>query len=389
MVTSEIQETIDIHDEFEQEIEEDGESYYEPPFDLTKIRVETRNRTISLILERISHGELDLQPDFQRRSGIWTVIAKSRLIESILIRIPLPSFYIDASDDNQWLIVDGLQRLSSLKEFILDQNFKLIGLEYLREFENKNYADLPRMLQRRILETEIIINSIEAGTPSDIKFYIFRRINTGGLPLSPQEIRRVLYRGKATELLTKLSDSDLFKKTTQMTKGLRDRREDEEFILRFLAFFINPYINYNSNSLDNLLNYTMDNLNKSTDIDIDLYEHKFKNALKSSYEIFGEFAFRKRSQYKRKTKFPLNKALFEVWLVNLAHLKIEEIELLIKRKDILEQKFIELVDYIGQDIGKQTKSNLFIKAISQGTGQISRVKYRFECIKDLIQEIIR
>jgi len=103
MVTSEIQETIDIHDEFEQEIEEDGESYYEPPFDLTKIRVETRNRTISLILERISHGELDLQPDFQRRSGIWTVIAKSRLIESILIRIPLPSFYIDASDDNQWL----------------------------------------------------------------------------------------------------------------------------------------------------------------------------------------------------------------------------------------------------------------------------------------------
>ena len=301
-----------------------------------------------------------------------------------LSRILLPLIRLNTA-----IIVDGLQRLSSLKEFILDQNFKLIGLEYLREFENKNYADLPRMLQRRILETEIIINSIEAGTPLDIKFYIFRRINTGGLPLSPQEIRRVLYRGKATELLTKLSDSDLFKKTTQMTKGLRDRREDEEFILRFLAFFINPYINYNSNSLDNLLNYTMDNLNKSTDIDIDLYEHKFKNALKSSYEIFGEFAFRKRSQYKRKTKFPLNKALFEVWLVNLAHLKIEEIELLIKRKDILEQKFIELVDYIGQDIGKQTKSNLFIKAISQGTGQISRVKYRFECIKDLIQEIIR
>ncbi len=137
------------------------------------------------------------------------------------------------------------------------------------------------------------------------------------------------------------------------------------------------------------LNETMYSINKSTDIDIDLYELKFKDSLKLAYELFGEFAFRKRSQKKPKAKSPLNKALFEVWLVNLAHLKTEDTELLIKKKDILNQKFIDLVDYIGQDIDKQKKSDLFIKAISQGTGQILNVKYRFDCIKNLIQEVIK
>ncbi|MFM7191759.1 MAG: DUF262 domain-containing protein, partial [Microcystaceae cyanobacterium] len=89
-----------------------------------------------------------------------------------------------------------LQRLSTLKAFVLDKNFKLTGLEYLTEFNDKGFDELPRNYQRRIEETEIIVNSIEQDTSENVKFHIFKRINTGGLPLSSQEIRHVIYQKK-------------------------------------------------------------------------------------------------------------------------------------------------------------------------------------------------
>ncbi len=133
-------------DRIEKEIEDDNKEKEsdEPPFDPTKIRVLTKNPTIDLILKRIKEGALNLEPYFQRSSGIWTKVAKSKLIESILVRIPLPSFYVDASNEGEWLIVDGLQRLSTLKAFVLDKSFKLTGLEYLKEFNDKNFDELPR-----------------------------------------------------------------------------------------------------------------------------------------------------------------------------------------------------------------------------------------------------
>ncbi|WP_416233614.1 DUF262 domain-containing protein [Cronbergia sp. UHCC 0137] len=87
------------------------------PFDPTKIRVETRQVSIDELLARISYHQLELEPKFQRKK-VWNKIAQSRLIESILLRIPLPAFYIDATNEEKWLVIDGLHRLNSLKEFI-------------------------------------------------------------------------------------------------------------------------------------------------------------------------------------------------------------------------------------------------------------------------------
>jgi len=398
MTITEEEPTISIEEDedgIEREIEEEPKDHKEPPFDVAKIRVLTKNATIDLILKRIKEGALNLEPDFQRSPLIWNKVAQSKLIESILVRIPLPSFYIDASNEDEWLIVDGLQRLSTLKAFVLDKNFKLTGLEYLTEFNDKGFDELPRNYQRRIEETEIIVNSIEQDTPENVKFHIFKRINTGGLPLSSQEIRHVIYQGKATQLLKKLSNSRDFQETIGVNKDNKEtgnklvsRMGDQEFILRFLAFYITSYKNYKKNSLEDFLNSTMETLNKSSESTLHLYEQKFYSSIILAKKIFGEFSFRKLTRYNRR-KYPPNKALFEVWLVNFANLDSnQQAELEIKKERVYNE-FLNLIDYSGKTIEMQDKCTQFNKAITYGTSQVQQVHYRFYCIEELIQGVLR
>ncbi len=104
-----------------------GDVQITEPFDPSLIRVDTKPMTIDLLRLRIAYNELDLAPGFQRKGGIWKDEAQSRLIESMLIRIPLPAFYMDATNDEKWLVVDGLQRLTTLKRFMIDKTLRLHG----------------------------------------------------------------------------------------------------------------------------------------------------------------------------------------------------------------------------------------------------------------------
>lgn len=370
-----IDEDIDNDEELEA-IEANDEGINEP-FDPTKIRVDTRKITIDLVLKRIEYDELDLAPDFQRQAGIWTNDAKSRLIESILIRIPLPAFYIDATNDDKWLVIDGLQRLTALKQFIFDKTLTLTGLQYLTELDNKKYDELPRKYQRRILETELTLSTIEPGTPPGVKYNIFRRINTGGIPLSPQEIRHALNQGQATKLLAGLSQLHEFTKVTKFNKSRKKgRMSDREFILGFLAYSIYGYPEYGkSESRDDFFVKTMNYINqKLSKNDLNKIEEKFKKAMKAADDIFGEDAFRKISQ-KASRRYPVNQALFEVWSVTLSQLEDAQLATLKQRKDDLIKGFTDLVD----------RDSEFLESISQAT---KKVEIRFQRIENLIQEVL-
>ena len=126
--------------------------------------------------------------------GIWDNQRKSRLIESLLLRIPIPVFYVAANEDEKWAVVDGLQRISSIHDYVTGV-FPLKRLEYREEFNGQRYDLLPRAMQRRISETQLVVNVIEPGTPPEVMFNIFRRINTGGMTLNGQEIRHALHPG--------------------------------------------------------------------------------------------------------------------------------------------------------------------------------------------------
>lgn len=352
-----------------------GEELITEPFDPTLIRVETKPMTIDLVLARIRENEIDLKPGFQRKAGIWKEPAQSRLIESILIRIPLPAFYMDATNDEKWLVVDGLQRLTTLKRFVIDKTLQLTGLEFLKQLNGKTFDDLPRNFRRRIVETQVTVYLIEKQTPPKVKFTIFKRINTGGLPLSAQEIRHALNQGKVTELLARLANSSEFKQATD--NGIRDdRMADRECVLRFLSFTITPYTEYRVKDFDNFLNERMADINKMSDQKREALGHQFRRAMVAAFDIFGKDAFRKRYG-KNAARYPINKALFEIWSVNLNRLNDNQLRILKERKDVVIEKFITLMN-----------NREFDNAISQGTGDIKKVELRFRKVEQLTMEVL-
>ena len=353
-----------------------GDEQITEPFDPSLIRVDTRPMTIDLLRLRIEYNELDLAPGFQRKGGIWKEEAQSRLIESMLIRIPLPAFYMDATNDEKWLVVDGLQRLTTLKRFMVDKNLRLHGLEFLKQFDGKAFDELPRNYQRRIAETQVTVYLIEKGTPDEVKFNIFKRINTGGLPLSAQEIRHALNQGEATKMLARLADSVEFKQAVDY--GIRDdRMADRECVLRYLAFTITPYVRYDRD-FDGFLNKAMVDINKMSAQERDDLAHNFIRTMRSAKAVFGRDAFRKR--YKEQApRQPINKPLFESWSVNINQLSDEQIETLVARRALLRERFIDLMN---------NPDRKFNEAISLATGDPKKVRLRFEAIEQLIKDVV-
>jgi len=348
------------------------------PFDPTKIRVETRQLSIDTLITRIRHEEIILQPDFQRNE-VWGDGARSRLIESILIRIPLPAFYMDATDDERWLVVDGQQRLSTLRDFVIEKSLRLRGLEFLKDFDRFTFDELPRHFQRRINETNVTVYLIERGTPSAVKINIFKRINTGGLPLSPQEIRHALNGGPVTKMLKALARSDEFVKATEGQISA-ERMGDREYVIRFLAFVLTPPSEYNAQEFDAFLSETMARINSLTDEDREDLCQRFLRAMRLSRSVLGESAFRKRPPMEglpAKRWNPVNKALFEAWSVNLEALSDTQVALLQERSALVWQKFADLMN-----------QRAFEQAISQGTGDIRKVRLRFSAIRQIIEEAL-
>lgn len=345
--------------------------HIERPFDPDKIRVSTERKTIDLILRRIRRNEIDLAPEFQRRARVWRVARKSQLIESLLLRIPLPVFYVSADTKDDWAVVDGLQRLTTILDFV-EGRFPLDGLEYLEAYEGQMFQALPRAMQRRIEETELVINVIQPGTPEEVMINIFKRINTGGVPLNGQEIRNALNKGPVRKFLSELASSDEFRSATAYS--VSDQRMDaQECVLRFLAFRMTPWNDYRENDLDSFLNDAMKRINVMHEEERAGLRSEFLRVMRACAAIFGDDAFRKRKRAEDNRR-PISKALFEVWSVNLAARTDIELQKLISAKQKVQNEFMRLmnIDYE------------FDVSISLSTGVPQRVKKRFRSIETLI-----
>lgn len=366
----------DLYKKIEVEDEDIGSAIMEDPFNPSEINIIPKSPTISLLVKRMSakNPEIDLFPEFQRSDDLWSVQKQSQLIESILISFPLPAFYFDGTDDDKWLVVDGLQRLSSIRNFVIDKTLRLTGLEFLEDLEGESFDGLPRSLQRKIEETQIIAYIIQPGTPTKVKYNIFKRINTGGLVLTPQEIRHALNQGIPAKFIADLANIKEFKKATEYRINTT-RMLDREFVTRFIAFYLNEPNSYVPD-LDSFLNKSMGQITSLTKEERQKIKSDFTDSMDLAYSIFNRWAFRKADLFPDRRK-PINKALFEVWAVNLAKLPESKRNIVEKKKKEVLNRFVEMMK----------NDPKFVDSITSGTGGRQQVITRFEMIKQLLKNI--
>lgn len=386
------------------EVEEEDFDLKSYPFDPEDISIDKKPMVMDAIIRRFKQGTIIMHPDFQREE-VWSKETKSRLIESLLLRIPITMFYVSADEEGKLTVVDGLQRLSAIRDFVLKEEFKptntkglgdgmrLQGLEFLIQYEGMSFNELPIIMQNRINETEFTFTIINPGTPEEVKRNIFKRINTGGEGLKPQEIRNALYAGKATELLKNLATSPAFIKAT--TSSVRSNRmESYEVVLRGIAFILRDADSYPKNgNMDKFLGDTMVILNsypefsdreilrleKMEGLDlnsikkdrIDNLEEIFKLSMRRAKSLFGSHAFRK--SYGDKRRSPINKALFELWCSTLAVMDDNDFNRLRSNSQFMEE-YNKLLD--------DEKFNIYI---SRDSWKPTSVRKRYEIINDLIK----
>ena len=356
------------------------------PFSAADIDIYSQQITVFNIARRLESEELDLSPDFQRSQDIWSRQQQSRLIESLILGIPIPSFYFTDDRDRKggtlrgkWQVVDGLQRLCSIRNFMVrdmsGRTMKLAGLEYLKQFEGLAFEELPAPYRRNIEETQLTVYLIRSTTPEAVRFNIFKRLNTGGTPLSQQEIRHALNQGVSSEFLKRMAEHPLFRETTQ-GKANPKRMSDREFVNRFLAFRMLTLDNYAD--MDSFLNRSLKLFATLDEPDRERIESDFLESLSVLRDVLHEKAFCRFDSGTGKWLSNLNKALFEVFTSALSQLPHEN-------RMRFHDNPLALEEYKNLFLDESETGLSSVTSIS--TGRASRVRRRHEIVQAYLQKM--
>jgi len=356
------------------------------PYDPNSIRVTQGRFSLREIFEMINGTEydesiLDLSPDFQR-NYVWDSTRKSRLIESILLKIPLPVFYLARNNEGKYQVVDGVQRLSVINEFF-SNGFKLKNLEYLKDecdqkyFQKENNSSLHPKFVRHLRSYQIDCNIIEPDTPYRVKSDIFKRLNTGGRSLNNQEIRNSILRKESRDFIRELANSTEFKLATN--NSIRPKRMmDQELIIRFIGFYFLykettwfPHLRYNG-IMDEFLDNVVEILNNDyKKIPFNIIKNDFISSMQKASIMFKDYAFRKvKIDYHKNSKNMINKSLFTAFSVLLSNFD----QTIIEAKGNVIKKFADWL---------HTQDYLF-DSITNGTNDRSRIDTTFLSIEEFL-----
>ncbi|MEV0007889.1 DUF262 domain-containing protein [Streptomyces sp. NPDC047973] len=350
------------------------------PFPPDSIRIHTETTTVDLLLSRLREGMIDLAPDFQRRSGIWNDRRQSRLIESLLLRIPISNFHMAQGDDDAWAVVDGVQRLTAIARFMEPGltglgPLALRGMDYLgQQLDGSTYQDLSGRLKIRLRETQLTVHIMQQGTPEQVKYNVFARINTGGMPLKPQELRHALVSGPVRAFLADLAEDPAFGEATRWSVS-DERMADREMVLRFLAFRMSNPALHTEKDFDKFLIDAMYRINALSEERREQLVREFRSAMRCAHELFGEHAFRKWRGEERSSPV-VNKALFETFSVQLALLDDQERKRLVASRGAVHARFFDLMGDWD-----------FERSISVSTGDPARIRTRFQHVAGLVRGV--
>jgi hypothetical protein len=348
-------------------------------YGLDAVFVRNENRSISDVIRRIDNKRYIMDPDFQR-DFVWPEDKQSKLIESCIMRIPLPVFYLAEAKDGRIVVVDGLQRLTTFHRFVKG-HFRLKGLaspqfvEGTHPLEGKKFSALTVDLQERLLDTQLITYILDSKAPERARLDIFERVNSG-VPLTRQQMRNALYSGPATSWLKQAADSIAFKLATGESldkKAMRDR----EAINRFCSFYLTGWNAYRGD-MEVFLAAGLEAMNALPSDELQELRAKFSDSMRINRSVFGEHAFRKSlgSKEAAARRNVLNIALFDVCSVFIA-----------KHSERLatDSSFVEKVKLAFRLL---LSDDRFVKAITYGTNSTQSVNTRFGLAETILNECV-
>jgi len=335
------------------------------------ISLEKNDRSLAEFHRWHKNGRLVLDPEWQREY-LWDRKRASKLIESFLKDVPVPVIYLAKNSENKYEVIDGLQRLTSVFDFI-DNKYKLRGLELIEDYNGKFYRDLPSEIQNQLYDTTVRTFELSKKTSKDMMFIIFERLNTGGIALNDMEIRNCLYRGKLNSLIKQLAlNSDFLKCVNQ--KNLSKRMKNRSLILRFLAFYEKTYHKANR-GLKRFLNEFFDYYKNPDEVKLKEYENQFRKSMKAALTVFGDKGFRLR-QDGGEWSSRINATVFQVLSVSFTKYDIGQ---LTRNADAIYEEYVDLVSNDEQWVDK----------VRRATGEIQRLTYVFETWNSRLNELMK
>lgn len=337
-----------------------------PVYPLDDIMVRTETRTVSQVVTRIDGGRYIMDPDFQR-DFVWDLKKQSKLIESCVMRIPLPVLYVAESEDGRIAVVDGLQRLTTFVRFLND-NLSLTGLGNEHPLIRKKFSQLPLNLQERVEDTQLTLYILDKSAPRQAQLDIFERVN-GGAVLSRQQMRNAIYNGPGTRWLRKVSKSQSFLEATGSSLNTRIMR-DREAVNRFAGFHVLGWRAYERGDMDEFLARAIEKLNGTDDRELSKLGRVFEKSMKINYELFDHHSFRKSLAGKSNRRSVVNIALFDVLSWAFARIPSSAVE--------------EDREEIAESIRELLADAQFEKAITYSTNSTAPVRTRFEMIADAL-----
>lgn len=332
--------------------------------------------TISALRDKLDRGQLDLQPKFQREY-VWNTRPElpSRLIESLLLEIPIPPIYFGKVAEGRLEVIDGQQRLTTLVNFVSNL-FPLRKLHRMSSLNHKFFKDLSKQQQEKILDTPIRSIVIDAGANTELRYEVFERLNRGSMILNEQELRNCVYRGPFNDLLAELEADTYWRKAKGGTTP-EPRFKEREMILRFFAF-ANRLSNYSGN-LKRFLNEYMGQYAPKEPQDLKAHANLFKQTMQNIYAVFGEKSARfyeispRNNRGSWDTKFSVMALDIQASaLMNQPNAKIQQSAEQIRELFL----FTMLTDAELQD------------AISRRTGSTAQTKIRWSRFRSLVDPII-
>jgi hypothetical protein len=333
-----------------------------------KLFVHPYDYSIRSLKEQVEDGTLVLADDFQRRR-VWDDKKASRLIESLLINVPIPVCYFAELEDSSCSVIDGQQRITAIYRYLTDE-FKLRSLSIRTDLNNLKFSKLSVVDQRTIKLRIIRCVLILKDSDPEIRFDVFDRLNSNSVKLNRQELRNSLYRGKVNNLVKELSKNETFLKIRR-ARDLEKRMNDCEMILRFFALHFNQH-NYQgklSIFLDSYLQLGM----KANSQSIDEHREVFLKTLKVVDTVFGENAFRRYDDDNNMWKASINRAIYDMVMLYFTKLRPE---CAVQYKDKIISEFKNLF-----------KNPVFEDSIANQPEKISQMQARLDIWRDSLEKI--